>query len=309
MPEAAPVRPEALPVLNGLSEWAGNYDGFILDLWGVVHNGVEPYPGVLDCLAALRHAGKRTCLLSNAPRRVADVVQRLDEIGVPRTLYDEVLSSGEATHRALANPPDAFHAGLGRRCLHIGPPRDDSVHEGLDLELVERPDLADFVLNTGADDFDDTLDDYRPVLDAAAQCGLPMVCANPDLTVMMGDKTAICAGLLAEHYESLGGRVAYHGKPHAPIYRACRTLLGPLEPGRILAVGDNFLTDIRGANQAGLASLLVAGGIHADELCVPGRQAPDAEQTEPARVDPARIAALAASHAAYPDAAIAALIW
>ena len=299
MPDATANNAEALPILTGLSDWADRYDGFILDLWGVVHDGVEPYPGVLDCLAALRQAGKRTCLLSNAPRRVADVVERLEEIGVPRTLYDEVLSSGEAAHRAIADPPDAFHAGLGRRCLHIGPPRDDSVHADLGLSLVDQPESADFVLNTGADGYEDTLDDFVPVLEASARCGLPMVCANPDLTVMMGDKIAICAGLLAAHYESLGGRVAYHGKPHAPIYQACLRLLAPVEKERILAVGDNFLTDILGANRAGLASLLVVSGIHADELCRSGEQGPD----------PARIAALAADHAARADAAIAGLVW
>ncbi|NBC32408.1 MAG: TIGR01459 family HAD-type hydrolase [Alphaproteobacteria bacterium] len=289
----------AMPVLAGLSEWADRYDGYILDLWGVIHNGLEPYPGVLDCLARLKQAGKRTCLLSNAPRRVADVVARLEEIGVPRRLYDEVLSSGEAAHRAIADPPDDFHARLGRRCWHLGPPRDDSVHAGLDLTLVDAPEAADFVLNTGADGYDDTLEDYVPALEAAARCRLPMICANPDLTVMMGDKIAICAGLLARHYEGLGGRVAYHGKPHPPIYRQCLALLGDMPPPRILAVGDNFLTDIAGANRAGLASLLVTGGIHGAELVGPDGRTPD----------PEKVRHLAASCDARPDGAIAGLTW
>lgn len=299
MPETPSGTDAAIPVLSGLSAWADLYDGYILDLWGVIHNGLEPYPGVLDCLERLRRAGKRTCLLSNAPRRVDDVVARLAEIGVPRDLYDEVLSSGEAAHRAIADPPDAFHAGLGRRCWHLGPPRDDSVHQGLDLELVDHPDDADFVLNTGADGYDDRLEDYVPVLEAAARCGLPMVCANPDLTVMMGDKIAICAGLLARHYEGLGGRVAYHGKPHPPIYRQCLALLGDMPTARILAVGDNVLTDIAGANRAGLDSLLVAGGIHAEELCGPDGATPD----------PDKVRQLAAACEAWPDAAISGLIW
>lgn len=299
MPESGQGRGDTISVLGGLSDWADRFDGVILDLWGVIHDGLTPYPGVLDCLAELKRAGKRSCLLSNAPRRVTEVIARLEEIGVPRHLYDAVLSSGEAAHWAIADRPDRFHADLGRRCLHLGPPRDNSVHEGLDLDLVTQPEEADFVLNTGADGFDDTLDDYKPILEKAARCGLPMICANPDLTVMMGDTVAICAGLLAEHYEVLGGRVAYHGKPHPPVYQQCLALLEPVSSSRLLAVGDNFLTDIAGANRAGLASLLVTSGIYAQELSQSGTGTPD----------PAAIAKLAASTGAYPDAAIARLVW
>lgn len=299
MPETPSGAGATLPVLTGLSDWADRYDGYILDLWGVIHNGLEPYPGVLDCLERLKRAGKRTCLLSNAPRRVDDVIARLEEIGVPRSLYDEALSSGEATHRAIADPPDDFHAALGRRCWHLGPPRDNSVHEGLDLVMVDAPEAADFVLNTGADGYDDTLEDYLPVLERAACRGLPMICANPDLTVMMGETIAICAGLLARHYEGLGGRVAYHGKPHPPIYHQCLALLGDMPQRRILAVGDNLLTDIVGANRAGLASLLVAGGIHAGELSGPDGRTPD----------PQNVAHLAVASNARPDGAIAGLTW
>src|SRR3546814_9085355 len=96
-----------------------------------------------------------------------------------------------------------------------------------------------------------------------------MVCANPDLVVVVGGTRAICAGALAAHYERLGGAVAYHGKPYPPVYDRCLRLLGIEDRRRILGVGDSFRTDIAGANAAGIDSLLIARGIHAEELALP----------------------------------------
>jgi HAD superfamily hydrolase (TIGR01459 family) len=151
--------PQTLPVFAGISTLADRYDGYILDLWGVLHNGVEPYPGVIDCLDRLRAAGKRVCLLSNAPRRCASVTEKLAGMGITPDHYDHLMTSGEATHEALVNPPDDWHAALGKRCLHIGPPRDKDVFEGIGLEMVEDPAEATFVVNTGIDDFDESIAD------------------------------------------------------------------------------------------------------------------------------------------------------
>ena len=94
-----------LPVLSGLAEIADRYDGYIIDLWGVVHDGVRAFPGVLDCLGQMRAAGKTTCMLSNAPRRVEAVREKLRSVGVPDDAYDHVMTSGEATHDALRDRP------------------------------------------------------------------------------------------------------------------------------------------------------------------------------------------------------------
>jgi HAD superfamily hydrolase (TIGR01459 family) len=300
MPHDAAAAPDrAVPLIDGLSGLVGRYDALILDLWGVLHNGLEPYPGVLDCLRALKSAGKRTCLLSNAPRRVHSVVEQLDGIGIPRALYGEALSSGEATWQALAEPPDEFHRSLGRRCFHLGPPRDASAHEGLDLDLVGRPEDAGFVLNTGAHEWDDTLEDYRPTLEAAAARDLPMICANPDLVVMYGAKEAICAGLLAREYERMGGRVAYHGKPHPPVYRRCLGLLGDPSPSSVLAIGDSLRTDVAGAAAAGIDAVFVTGGIHGEALgCGPD-----------GTPDPDRLARAIAESPARPIAAVRRFVW
>ncbi|MFM2044014.1 MAG: hypothetical protein RLY86_2590 [Pseudomonadota bacterium] len=288
------------PILDGLSAVADRYDGFILDLWGVVHDGTRPYPGVPQCLQTLRRLGKRVCLLSNAPRRVASSRAKLDGMGLTAEFYDALHTSGEASWEALRDPPDAWHAALGPRLYHIGPERDEDVYAGLPGRVrVDDPADADFVVNTGIDDFEETLADYEPVLRACAARNLPMLCANPDLIVYVGDKPVICAGELARRYGELGGGVAWHGKPFAPVYRRCFDLLGGIDPSRLCMVGDSLRTDIAGAHAAGIDGILVAGGIHRDELGVAGGSRPD----------PVRVEHFLRDAPHRPSAILPALVW
>src|SRR5213595_3712811 len=187
--------------IDGMRALAPAYDGFILDLWGVVHDGTAPVPGVLDCMERLLGAGKRLVLLSNAPRRSDDVVRRIARIGVPQRLYHGVMSSGEEAWQSLKHRNEPFYAALGRRCLHIGSERDLEMREGLDLEYVATTEEAQFILNTGPAGWDDRIEDYEPLLCDAIGRGLPMVCANPDLVVMRGSTLHLCAGALARWYE------------------------------------------------------------------------------------------------------------
>ena len=263
-----------LRLYDGMRALAPQYDGFILDLWGVVHDGAAPFPGVLDCMGRLIEAGKRLVLLSNAPRRADNVVRRIAAIGVPERLYHGVMSSGEEAWQSLHDRNDPFCTALGRRCLHLGSERDLEIREGLGLEFVAVPEEADFILNTGPAEWRDTIETYAPVLRAALGRGLPMVCANPDLVVVHAGKPALCAGALAEEYEAMGGRVRWHGKPYPSVYDSCVALLGIADRRRLLAIGDSLRTDIAGADGAGIASLLIAGGIHAAEF-MDGRGSPD----------------------------------
>jgi len=291
---------DPIPIHTGLAGLVDRYDGFILDLWGVVHDGVCPYPGVADCLKRLRAAGKRICLLSNAPRRVDSARARLDAMGLTPDHYDALFTSGEATFEALLNPPDAWHAALGSCLLHLGPPRDRDVYEGLPNRVpVSAPEEADFIVNTGIDDFDETLADYEPVLRACAERRLPMICANPDLIVHVGEKMVICAGELARRYEELGGDVRYHGKPYPSVYERCFRLLGDIPPSRIVAVGDSLRTDVAGANAAGIDALLVTGGIHRDELGIGWGE----------RADPVRLSNIVAVSGHRPAGALPRLSW
>jgi HAD superfamily hydrolase (TIGR01459 family) len=284
--------------IKGVREIVADYDGFVLDLWGVIHDGVKPYPGVLDCMVALLAAGKRVALLSNAPRRADDIVRRITAIGVPRGLYHEVMSSGEEAWRHLKHRDDPFYADLGRKCLHICSDRDLEIRVGLDLDYVESADEADFILNTGPAGWDDTIDNYAPLLAASRERGLKMVCANPDLMVNHGAQLALCAGALAVHYEEIGGEVRWHGKPYPSVYQSCFELLGVADRRRILAVGDSLRTDIAGANGVGVDCLLIAGqGIHVEEFAPAGS------------LDLARIEAAAAAAGVRPTMVGPRFVW
>jgi HAD superfamily hydrolase (TIGR01459 family) len=289
-----------LRLLTGLREIAADYDGFILDLWGVLHDGTAPFPGVVDALARLKAAGKRVAVLSNAPRRAALVASRMSEIGIAPELYDHVHSSGEEAWQHLKRRDDAFYASLGRRCYHIGPSRDDNMLEGIDLERVATIDAAELILNTGPSwGWDETVGTYEPLLGAARARELPMVCANPDLVVMHEGRMALCAGALAKRYEEMGGRVRWHGKPFPSVYATCFALLGLGDRRRIVAVGDSLRTDIAGAEGAGIASVLVLGGIHGEEFGIGEGEPPDGE----------RLAAGIAASGHTPSAAIARFRW
>lgn len=246
---------------------AENFDGFIIDLWGVVHDGVRPYSGAVDCLERLRAAGKRVVMLSNAPRRNHAAQASMRRMGIADDLYTDILTSGEAVHRHLRDRPDPFWSGLGSRVFHLGPARDRNVVDGLDLVVVDRPDEADFVLNTGPDDHRNPTDisEFEPVLAECRAAGLPMVCGNPDLEVIRGGVRVLCAGSLAVHYQALGGEVRSLGKPDPAIYATVLVTLA-VKLDRVLAVGDSLRTDIAGAAAIGVASCWVLGGLHGAAL-------------------------------------------
>lgn len=270
------MRPPAF--VPGVGALAGRYDGFILDMWGVLHDGQHPYPGAVDCLERLKRLGKRLVVLSNAPRRVEVALHRMAEIGLPPALLDGAMTSGEDAWRHLKARDDPWYARLGRACFHLGPVRDKGMLEGQDIEVVSDIAAAEFVLCTGADRDDDKVETYAALLGRARERGLPMICANPDLVVVHRGRLAICAGSLAQHYETIGGEVRWHGKPHRPIYDTCFDMLGIADRRRILAVGDSFRTDLAGAQGAGIDGLFVAGGIHGEELGAAPGEHPDLDR-------------------------------
>jgi HAD superfamily hydrolase (TIGR01459 family) len=282
-------------ILDGIAPLADRYDGFILDLWGVVHDGRRPYPGVAHALGALRARGKGVAFLSNAPRRAHVVDALLHGMGLDRALWDAIVTSGELAWRALR---DRDALGYGRRALHIGPERDLSTVEDLDIELTADPAAADWVLNTGPDPDRGNGDvaPYRPMLEACAARGLPMLCVNPDRFVMVGEHRVICAGALADLYVALGGPAAREiGKPDPAVYPPVLAALGIAEVGRVVAIGDSPHTDLAGAQAAGIDAVWALTGLAAHAH----GEAPDA----------AALARVAEAEGVSPIAALSGLRW
>ena len=252
-------------VIDGLSRVMDRYDGFILDLWGVLHDGCRAYPSAIPALERLRSAGKKTVLLSNAPRRNLAVIEKLDSMGITRDLYTDIVTSGEATWAALR----ADYAG--QRFYFLGQTdKDKSIYEDTGAQRVETLEDADFLLVSGVRDFSHRPEEYDGILARALVLNMPFVCANPDRIVHVGEQLVICAGTLADRYLARGGQVAWFGKPYSAVYAQVFDRLGHMDRGRVVAVGDSVVTDIAGAKAAGVDSLLVAGGIHRDDLMVRG---------------------------------------
>jgi HAD superfamily hydrolase (TIGR01459 family) len=251
----------AIPILSSIAGLASACDAWIVDIWGVMHNGARAYQPACEACIKFRDGGGIVALLSNAPRPFADVVPHLERLGVPREAYDFGVTSGDVTRGML-------EAWRGRAVLHIGPERDKGLLEGLDVRLVTA-EAAEVALCSGLyDDIRETPEDYGALFEGLLARRVPMICANPDLVVERGEHLIYCAGALAAAYAAEGGEVAYAGKPHGLIYE--RTLAAiadakgrPVPKERILAIGDGIETDLRGAHGAGLRSVFIASAVHA----------------------------------------------
>jgi len=253
------------PIADHFAPLVGGYDVVLSDVWGVVHNGVAATPAACDALARFRASGGTVVLITNAPRP-GEVVARftLDRLGVPRAAYDGIVSSGDVT-RALVM------ARAGQRLLHIGPPRDVPIFDGLDAPIAPL-ESADYAVCSGlTDDTVETPQDYHALIEKMRARGLPMICANPDIVVERGDKLVYCAGAIADLYAAAGGEVTYAGKPYRPIYEQALAIAqsardAPVAHHRVLAVGDSVRTDLKGAAAFGIDCVFVTAGIHAEEL-------------------------------------------
>jgi len=251
-----------VPIHDHFEPIAARYQALLCDIWGVLHNGVAAYDGIVEALTQYRAGGGRVLLLSNAPRPGVGIPAQLERMGIPRDAYDDVLTSGDATHASITT------GTFGQTFWHMGPERDWLLFDGLPLTQAEQ-DVADFVLCTGLfDDDTETPEDYSELLTQLKERDLDLVCANPDIVVDRGERRVYCGGAIAAAYTEMGGRSHYFGKPHAPIYDLARARLSDLKDSQILAVGDGLLTDIKGANDQGIDALFVTGGI-AHERCGP----------------------------------------
>ncbi|MES2677680.1 MAG: TIGR01459 family HAD-type hydrolase [Pseudomonadota bacterium] len=260
---------------------ADKYDYFILDLWGVIHDGTKLYPEVLESLKYLRSLNKKVCFLSNAPRRSAKVVELLNRLGVGENLYDFIITSGEATYLYLqANRGKELIASAKNNSYsyyYIGPKKDADLLNGLGYKEAADASAADFAITTGFDDGNYNIDEKLPQLKAAAANNLTLICVNPDLVVIkQNGEELLCAGVLALEYQKLGGKVVYFGKPYNLVYEQVLQLFSINDKSRILAVGDGIETDILGANKNQIDSALIAGGILANKLKVKYGEFPDA---------------------------------
>jgi HAD superfamily hydrolase (TIGR01459 family) len=249
-----------IPVIGSIKEIGSRYRAWLVDIWGVMHNGHRAFPRAVDAARSFRQHGGIVVLLSNSPRPTPGVQEQLRRLGVPDDAYDATVTSGDLTRYELCK-----HKGT--TVFHLGPERDLPIFDGIPVKLGSAED-AELVVCSGLfDDETETPEDYVELLQKLAARRLPMICANPDHLVERGDKLVYCAGALAAIYEKLGGSVLYAGKPYAPIYELALETISSLAErsvarNEVLAIGDGVNTDIAGAAGLEIDAVFVASGLH-----------------------------------------------
>jgi len=240
---------------EGLRSVFNSYDLFFIDLWGVIHNGVELYQEAVDVLCKISDLKKDFILLTNAPRPKKTVEIFLEKLGLNKKLSKKVFTSGEAAISFLKKNHlnDSFY--------HIGPERDFDLFIDFKKNKTQSILKSDYLLCTGLyDEQDKDLNYYKELL--TSYKSKIMICTNPDLIVDRGNIREYCAGSIAMVFENLGGKVIYFGKPHPEVYN--QSIKNKKK--NIIAIGDNLRTDIKGAINMNYDSLFITDGIHKNEI-------------------------------------------
>ena len=239
---------------SGLKSIVYEYDLFFIDIWGVVHNGIKLYENAIKVLEELSNNKKKFILLTNAPRPNLTVINTLKKMGL-NNFSNTVFTSGEASKRYLL---ENFN---NKKFFHLGPPRDFDLFKTFEDNKVLNIDDSDYLLCSGLfEEHEDDLEYYKKLL--SNHITKKMICTNPDLIVDRGDKREYCAGSIAKSFEEIDGKVIYFGKPYPPVYE----IAADINNKKILCIGDNLNTDIKGANIQNFDSLLITGGIHRQEI-------------------------------------------
>ena len=266
-----------VPFYDDLNFMIKDSEGLILDIWGVLWDGINVYPEALNTLKKLRKLNIPIVLLSNAPRKSEIVSEKLSKIGIKQELYDKIISSGDVCRNALINNTNLVS---GLKYYFIGLKEDNDLLNNTRFQKSQTPEDSDFILITGPRDFDHILKDYTDELKKCLKNKLPMICANPDkIVVRQNGKKIFCAGAIAEDYTKLGGIVKQFGKPYKNVFLEALKHLKKISPkinlNNVSIIGDGLETDILGGNTVKINTVLITSGILSHTLNTQYGQRPD----------------------------------
>ena len=269
-----------IPFYNDLDFMIDNCEGLILDIWGVLWDGIEVYPEALKTLQNLKKKNIPIILLSNAPRKSKIVAKKLGNIGIQPNLYDKIISSGDVCRNELITNKNLV---IGSKYYFIGLNEDNDLLDNTKFKETTSPEDADFVLITGPRNFNDNLELYFSELKECLDNQLTMICANPDkIVVRQTGKKIICAGAIAEVYKNMGGNIIQFGKPYKNVFNKALNHLKKLSPSINLAnitmVGDGLETDILGGNSVNINTILITSGILSHKLNVKYGEKPNLDE-------------------------------
>ena len=238
---------------KGIQKIVNYFDLFFIDIWGVLHNGIKLNMDAVNVLSELDNLGKQYVLLTNAPRPNSDVIKFLGKLGLDEKKSSKVYTSGQGSLNYLSIEKKES------KFFHIGPDRDFGLFKSFQSLKQNNADNADYILCTGLFDDHEDLEFYKKFL--LPYKSKEMVCTNPDLIVDRGSVREYCAGSIAKVFEEIGGKVKYFGKPHPLVYKKFLSTSN----NRVLCIGDNLNTDIKGANIQNFKSLFILNGVHKNE--------------------------------------------
>ena len=266
-----------IPIYKDINFVLKNSKALILDIWGVLWDGIEVYPEAIDTLKKIKELDIPVILLSNAPRKASKVKKKLNAIGIKKEFYKEIISSGEICRSALLSKSFVVP---GEHYYFIGLKEDKDLLSGSHFSETKNINSADFVLLTGPRSFNDTLLEYEDELTKCLKLRLPIISANPDkIVIRQNGKTVICAGELTKLYTKMGGTVKEFGKPHKEIFitalRSISKLRSTISKKNISIIGDGLETDIAGGNAIGINTILITDGILSKELKTEDEKIPD----------------------------------
>ena len=266
-----------VPFYDDLNFMINDSEGLILDIWGVLWDGINVYPEALKTLEKLRKLNIPIILLSNAPRKSEIISEKLSKIGIGVDLYDKIISSGDVCRSELIRNTNLVS---GLKYYFIGLKEDNDLLNNTKFQESHSPKDSDFVLITGPRDFDHILKDYTEELKECLKNKLPMICANPDkIVVRQSGKKIFCAGAIAEDYKKLGGTVKQFGKPHKNVFLEALKFLKMFSPkinfNNVSIIGDGLDTDILGGNSVQINTILITSGILSHTLNIQYGQRPD----------------------------------
>jgi HAD superfamily hydrolase (TIGR01450 family) len=244
------------------------FDGFLVDLDGVVWEGRDFLPGSVEALRALIEAEKEVVFVTNnSVRRPDEYAERLRQGGAP-VADERVVTSGVATAGLAVEK-----VGSGASAFVIGSPRFKEVtaDAGLELRTGEAAQRADAVLVSAHREFD-----YAELLTAtrAIQNGAALFGTSRDPTLPMPGGAWPGTGATLAAVETATGKTAeIGGKPERHLFDQARALIGEAE--RVAMVGDRIASDIEGGRRAGLTTILVLSGAASREDSAAADPTPD----------------------------------
>ena len=258
-----------MKIIKKISDIANDFDTFIIDLWGVMHNGKESFPKAIKCVDELYKLKKNLIIISNSSQKNEKILVDLEKLGFNINLFNRILTSGQAVWEELKKPTLAWSKKLGENCYHLTNDLKKSKNnllQGLNKKIVNDINKANFIIGSSADPFKPILE-YVPILQKAYSKKLPFICVNPDYESVEKDnnnKRKICMGAIAKLYESIGGEVFILGKPSDFIYKKATLFIDNFDKKRTIAIGDSLSHDIYGAYNFGIKSIFISSGIHSN---------------------------------------------